>query len=430
MNTAAHPIAPEEVMAFLDGELLPDQARAVSTHIESCKDCNATVSRFREVSERFASWKVEALKLEAEALRAAPCRTNSGLGFLFSVPALWGLAAIAAALLLAVVLSFREGRSTYDRWAPMSKRTVQLSSPPPPPPPGTVVRGGSDAITSFGRNQQQLDSNGQLQGRVEESGKSFSMDGQPRPDQDQALSSVVAGPMIARTVSISVVVKDFTAARANLDAILRRHHGYAANLTANTAENAPRSIEASLRVPAPELDAALADLKALGKVQQESQNGEEVTQQHADLVARLKNSRETEQRLRAILEQRTGKVKDVLEVEQEIARVRGEIEEMEAEQKNLEHRVDFATVNFSLAEEYKAQLVPPAISTGTRLHNALVEGYRGASETLLGIVLFFAEYTLTLLLWGVILLLPAFLLWRRYRRSLAAVYWLLMNCTV
>ena len=166
---------------------------------------------------------------------------------------------------------------------------------------------------------------------------------------------------------------------------------------------------------------AIADLKALGRVEKETRSGEEVTQQHADLVARLKNSRATEQRLQAILEQRTGKISDVLAVEQEIARVRGEIEQMEAEQKSLEHRVDFATVNLYVVEEYKAQFVPPAISAGTRLHNALVEGYRSASETLLGIVLFFAECTLTLLIWGMILVLPALLLWRRYRRSLATV---------
>src|SRR5206468_4648923 len=50
-----------------------------------------------------------------------------------------------------------------------------------------------------------------------------------------------------------------------------------------------------------------------------TQNGEEVTQQHADLVARLKNSRETEMRLQDVLRTRTGKVKDVLEAEEEIA---------------------------------------------------------------------------------------------------------------
>jgi hypothetical protein len=228
-----------------------------------------------------------------------------------------------------------------------------------------------------------------------------------------------AAPMIARTVSLTIVVKDFAAARASLDSILLRHRGYAAQLTAATQENAPRSLQASLRIPAPELAAALAELKTLGRVQNESQSGEEVTQQHTDLVARLQNSRETEERLRAILEQRTGKIEDVLQVEEEIARVRGEIEQMEAEQQALEHRVEFASVDLQLTEEYKAELNSPSGSVWNRLRNAFVAGLRNAAETILGIVLFLEEDGPVLLIWLAILGLPVFLLVRRYRRMRA-----------
>jgi Domain of unknown function (DUF4349) len=147
-----------------------------------------------------------------------------------------------------------------------------------------------------------------------------------------------------------------------------------------------------------------------------------VSQQHADLEARLKTARETEERFRAILQQRTGKVGDVLEVEQNIARVRGEIELMEAEQKALEHTVDFARVEIQLSEEYKARFdSPPTASVSTRLHNAFVDGYRNATESLLGLVLFVVGYGPSLLLWLVILGLPVVLLWRRYKRIRSAI---------
>jgi hypothetical protein len=223
-------------------------------------------------------------------------------------------------------------------------------------------------------------------------------------------------PMIARTVSLTIVVKDFAASRASLDSILARHHGYAAQLTAATAENTPRSIQASLRIPALELASALGELKALGLVQNETQSGEEVTQQHTDLVARLKNSRETEDRLRAILEQRTGKIEDILQVEEEIARVRGEIEGMEAEQQALEHRVEFASVDLQLSEEYTARLNPPSDSAANRIHNAFVAGLRNVAEMVLGIVLFLEEDGPVLLVWLTIVGLPILLLVRRYRR--------------
>ena len=228
-------------------------------------------------------------------------------------------------------------------------------------------------------------------------------------------------PMIARSAALTIVVKDFAASRADLDAILARHHGYAAQLTVNTPENDSRSFQASLRVPAPELSAALGELRALGRVEVETQSGEEVTQQHADLVARLENARETEQRLRDLLAQRTGKIDEVLQVEEAIDRVRGEIEGMEADQKTLEHRVDFATIDLQLNEEYKEKLSSQTTSVSTSMRNAFVAGLRHASGALLGIVLFLEEFGPVLLIWAVILGLPAILVWRRYRKAHARV---------
>jgi hypothetical protein len=104
-----------------------------------------------------------------------------------------------------------------------------------------------------------------------------------------------------------------------------------------------------------------------------------------------------------------------------IARVRGDIERMEAEQKALEHRVDFTAVELQLTEEYKAQLNRPAPSVSIRVHNSFVAGYHNASEAVLGILLFFAEYGLILMLWLVILAVPVIFVRRRYRKALATV---------
>ena len=235
-------------------------------------------------------------------------------------------------------------------------------------------------------------------------------------EKEQRVASATPAPMIARTVSLAIQVKYVGASRASLDVLLARHHGYAAQLDVSTPENGPRSFVASLRIPVEEVTAAVVDLRTLGRVQNETQSGEEVTQQHADLAARLQTARETEERFRSILQQRTGTVSDVLEVEERIERVRGQIEELEAEQRMLEHRVDFASVEVRLAEEYKAQLSSPEDSVGTRMHNAFVAGYRNAVETVVGIVVFFEEYGPSILIWMGVLGLPVLLLWRRYRR--------------
>ncbi|HET9994630.1 MAG TPA: DUF4349 domain-containing protein [Candidatus Acidoferrum sp.] len=90
-----------------------------------------------------------------------------------------------------------------------------------------------------------------------------------------------------------------------------------------------------------------------------------------------------------------------------------------AEQQTLEHRVDFATIDLKLAEEYKAQLSSPAPSVATQFRNASVNGFRNAFESLMTLILFLAESGPTLILWALLLGFPAWILWRRYRRSFA-----------
>jgi hypothetical protein len=437
MTTTPHPIAPEEIMALLDGELAAGRAHAASAHLENCADCRALLQDFQRTKYNVAMWQVASLSPAVEtrvqstaAKLAAPSSIISS-----DIPrrrSLWsrkhwlgGLAATAAAaFLISTIFSLSKLKP-----APPSVDSARVNTVPESKAPTDANKSLSNAnslsqqLTVDGSDTE-LPSYARTSDLILEKSKSELATGRVQLQEagrNPVSGTVLTQPMIARTVSLSIVAKDFDSARVSLDGILARHHGYAANLSASTPQGAARSIQASLRIPAPQLASALAELKSLGRVELENQNGEEVTQQHADLLARLKNSRETEQRLQAILTQRTGKISDVLEVEQEIARVRGEIEQMEAEQKNLEHRVDFATLDLKLSEEYKAKLDSPAPAISTLIHNAAINGYRNVADTLLSIVLFFAEYGPVLLFWVLTFFVPAWLAWRRWRHATAAI---------
>ncbi len=107
---------------------------------------------------------------------------------------------------------------------------------------------------------------------------------------------------------------------------------------------------------------------------------------------------------------------DVLEVEQAIEEARGNIEQMEAERKNLAKQVDFATLSATLTEEYEGQLHAVPVSTFTRIRNAAVDGYSTVSESVVNVVLFLFSYGPVLLLWGAVLFFPVRAVWRRWRR--------------
>lgn len=227
--------------------------------------------------------------------------------------------------------------------------------------------------------------------------------------------------MIARTAELAITTKDFEAARARVEEILKRQGGYVGQMNVSSSSDAERKLTATLRVPADHLDMAIAELKKVGRVESESQAGEEVTSQYVDLQARLTNARNTEQRLTELLRTRTGKLEEVVAVEEKLSEVREEIERMEAGKKALTKRVDFGTVTLSLTEEHQAQMrmVPPSV--GTQFRNAAVEGYRSVVDGVVNVLLFLMSWGPSLLLWGVILFFPARYIWRKARANAAQI---------
>src|SRR5690242_12145497 len=66
MNTSTHPVAPEEVLAFLDGELSADRSLSISAHLEQCVECGDLATSLRKVSQSLAGWAVSATPSQLE----------------------------------------------------------------------------------------------------------------------------------------------------------------------------------------------------------------------------------------------------------------------------------------------------------------------------------------------------------------------------
>ena len=363
-------IEPEELMAYLDGELPMDQAGAAATHLERCRDCQGLAADFQRVSRRLTEWQVEPTNVTAVwEPSELPPPARRGLGGRWK-PWVWALASVSAlALLYFVTPSLNSGR-----------KVAQLSR--------------AESISAL-----------MAPGLVSRTGVAMEV-------------AITRDPLIAQTARLTLNTSEFDKARPGLDDILKRHRGYFGKLSASSPIGGPRTLEATLRVPAGELESVIVDLKKLGRVESESRTGEEVTQQYVDLEARLSNARNTERRLTDLLRQRTGKLTDVLAVEKEIDRVREEIERMEAESKSLMNRVDFATLNLTVAEDYKAQLRIAPDSTLARFRNAAIEGSKSMIDGMISLALVVLSYGPSLLLWGGLLFFPIRFLWRKWRANI------------
>ncbi len=219
---------------------------------------------------------------------------------------------------------------------------------------------------------------------------------------------------VIRTATLRIVAKDFNAVRPAVESIASSFTGFLDHMTVTGDTASARQLRAILRVPGDRMTGALARLRQLGAVVEDTQGAQDVTDQMVDLDARLANARSTEQRLTEILKNRTGKLSDVLEVEREVSRVRLEIERIDAEKANLDRRVTYATIDISITEERKASIDGP-LSLTTRLRLAALDGLEGALDSAAAAMLFVLRTAPTLLLWGTVI--GAGLLgWRRISR--------------
>jgi DNA repair exonuclease SbcCD ATPase subunit len=176
-------------------------------------------------------------------------------------------------------------------------------------------------------------------------------------------------------------------------------------------------LTATLRIPASEYAAALTELKSVGNLEHDEEAADEIAERHGDLEARLQNAQNAERRLQQLLKERSDKVVSVPSIKQQLSELHNEIERMGAERRSYDSRVVFSNVFFSLKEEKTA----PAETLGEQIRGAGSTGLSDALHSLSGILLFFASYGPSLLLWVGILFIPGRFAWRRWKQTAAVI---------
>jgi hypothetical protein len=188
-----------------------------------------------------------------------------------------------------------------------------------------------------------------------------------------------AGSMLVRHGRASIEVKTLDEAVTRLRQTAAQYGGFVANTALQSGNDEKRSGMLQLRVPSAQFDAAVAALSQLGKLESVNVSAEDVGEEYVDLGARLTNARRVEARLVEMLATRTGKLSDVLTVEQELARVRMEAERYEARMRWLERRASLSSLDVSIHEKL------PLIDS-PRGRGPIVEAFAEAWERMVGVV--------------------------------------------
>jgi hypothetical protein len=379
MKTADHHAELESLMAYLDGELAGADAERVRGHLAACEQCQRVEAEMSEVSERLATWEVDDAPATFSSPRHAP-----------RISAVRKWMPIAAALLITTGAGIAWLASQSD--GPGIDRIELWASKSAEPPARAAAAG-------------------------EVSAESAAAQASEATLKRQIATVALSDLMLARTARLTIVTDQFDAKRAELDGVIRTLEGFTGRILVTGTIEQGRALTATLQIPSLRLDEALGAIKALGRVTSEGVDGEDVTQQSVDLDARLANARNSEKRLTAILATRTGDLDDVLAVEREISRVRGEIESMEAQRKALDRRITYATVELQMTEEKRAAVDLGPRPLSSRFVDEFVRGWNGVLVAGIDLGLFAARLAPLALVLALLIAPVAIIRHRRAERA-------------
>jgi hypothetical protein len=155
---------------------------------------------------------------------------------------------------------------------------------------------------------------------------------------------------LIRTGSAGLEVKAVPEAVAQVKAWVDEAGGYVGDESESEDGYGVKTAYITCRVPAEQLDALVERLKGVGKLERVQLSAQDITEQYFDLEIRLANQKRLEGRLLDLLERRTNELSDLLEIEREAARVRGEIEQLEGRKRFWDNQVSLSTLQVELHE--------------------------------------------------------------------------------
>jgi hypothetical protein len=149
--------------------------------------------------------------------------------------------------------------------------------------------------------------------------------------------------MITYSVSLELSVKNTEDTRNALIEQIKINNGYIARES---------DYYITARIPSENMDNYVNNAKTLGKIENESKTGTDITDQYRDNVIRLESLKNVRNRYLALLE-RANTVSDILLIEKELERVNTEIEVLEGKIKYAELSVTYANITVRFREKAK-----------------------------------------------------------------------------
>ena len=234
--------------------------------------------------------------------------------------------------------------------------------------------------------------------------------GEPQGKPSGGDNEPIARKIIYRA-NLDLIVEDFSGIPKQVETLATRHGGFVAGSSLSGSAGSPRSGTWTVRVPVGSYGTFLEEAQKLGEFRTLHSESEEVTGEFYDVQTRIRNRKIAEERLLALLQERTGQLDDIIKIEEHLSQVREEIERLEGRLRVLGNLTAFSTVTISIHEVQG--YAPPQVATfRQRVHRAWADSLNSMRVAGENAVILLAA----LAPWLIVLAIPlAFVVWIGWR---------------
>ena len=221
-----------------------------------------------------------------------------------------------------------------------------------------------------------------------------------RAEDSQSLPQI--GKKIIRNGNLTLKVDNTDDAARKITEIVNNNNGEVSSSNFYRSANNAKNGTIAVKTPVNNFDKTFTEIKEVASlVVRESTSSQDVTEQYIDLQAQLKNRQAEEQSFVKILDQ-AQKIQDILEITAQLARVRGNIEQLQGKIKYLESQTDMSTISIALSEDANITVVdswrPWQVVKDS--FNSLAKGLQGFANLL---IRFFIILLPLLVIWVIII---------------------------
>ncbi len=156
---------------------------------------------------------------------------------------------------------------------------------------------------------------------------------------------------IIRSGDVSLEVDSYEATYTKLSELVNAEKGQIAAASTQKMANGKIQATVTLRIPPERFEAVLAKLKEFGSVRNQRIGSEDVTKAYIDLETRLKGKEILAERLRKLLAEGKGTVKELMEVEVQLGATNEALEQIKGEIKYYDNLVGLSTITLRISEK-------------------------------------------------------------------------------